>query len=91
MGQEPADLSAPEAHLHSNGCIPLQQELLAHLVPPVGCLEGEGGSVAAPQLCICGAGLPALHLGLDGDSSPALPQEGSAVGQHAPCALDGQH
>lgn len=86
-----ADLSSSEAHLHSNGCIPLQQVLLPHLVPSVGRLDSNSCGMAAAELCVRSTCLPALDLGLNGYSSPALPQEGSAVLEHAPGALYDQH
>lgn len=86
-----ADLSASEAHLHSNGCIPLQQVLLPHLVPPEGCLQSSGCCMSLLQLCICSACLHAFHSCLNCNSSPALPKEGPAILQHTPCALDDQH
>lgn len=86
-----ADLSPPEAHLQSNSCISLQQVVLPCLVPSEGGLHRCCCSMLLAQLGIGGAGLPAFHPGLDGHSSSALFQEGSAVLQHTPCALNQQH
>jgi len=60
-------------------------------VPSVGRLDSNSCSMAAAELCVCSTRLPALDLCLNGYSSPALPQEGSAVLEHAPGALYDQH
>lgn len=86
-----ANLSPPEAHLQGNSCISLQQVVLPCLVPSERGLHSCCCSMLLAQLGIGGACLPAFHPGLDGHSSSALPQEGSAILQHAPRALNQQH